>query len=193
MNRRRAFTLVELLLSLALTTGLLVTGVALAFQLAGALASDADDPVFERHAAGVERFLRAYASSAEEPSPPTEPALPCVVVTPAADAPLLTGRLRTPSRPVCRLALTPGVGLRLVWPATGATGPRTASALISPHAVAASTLRYDGNHDRWETEIAPPPAPPDRRVLRVELAHAGRRRLLWVPLAPEADSAPEGL
>ena len=187
-RRARGFTLVEVLVAASLLAGLLAAGVALAFQLCSLLAAQADDPVFDRHADGIECFLRSYRSSgADKPMSEVkdEPGLlPRVGLVVPSDAPLLKGKPPVKSGGVRSLAFRPGSGLWLVWPTRGddrAGSAGSACALLSPWVVGAQVLRYDVTEDKWTVELADASDAPDWRVIRLEMSHAGHRRTLLIP------------
>lgn len=190
-SRRHAFTLVEVLISITLLAGLLAAGVALLFQFSSALAAQADDPVFERHADGVDRFLRAYrADGGDAPKGELKEEsglLPFVWVTPARSVPLLHHRPSPVSGEKAALSFKPGSGLWLAWRAGGAsrgTSPTIERVLLSPWVVSAEVFRFDEKSNRWEPEMTDSRTTPDWRLVRITLSHSGRMRTLWIPWEP---------
>ena len=82
------------------------------------------------------------------------------------------------------LAFRAGSGLWLVWPMRGDNrvgDAGSARVLLSPWVVDAQVLRYGSKEDKWELESQGTPEASDWRVLRLELSHAGHRRVLLIP------------
>lgn len=186
----RGFSLIEVLLAAALVAGLLVAGVALVFQLCSLLAAQADDPVFDRHAEGIDCFLRAYQKSGTDkllPELRDEPGLlPGVGLEVQDDAPLLTGKPPMKAGGTISMAFRSGSGLWLVWPTRGARS-EIGRVLLSPWVVDARILRYESKENRWDQETPDSMVEPTWRVVRLELAHAGHRRILLIPWEPRRE------
>lgn len=187
-NRRHAFTLVEVLLSIALLAGLFAAGVALLFQFSSSLTAQTEDPVFDRHADGVDRFLRAYRADGRNVPKgdlKTESGLlPSIGVAPSICAPLLQHRSSPIPGENSVLSFKSGSGLWLVWRSSGpshSATPTIERVLLSPWVVSAEVFGFDEKSNRWDLAKLDSTAHSELRVLRLELAHSGHSRTLWIP------------
>jgi prepilin-type N-terminal cleavage/methylation domain-containing protein len=197
-NQKRAFTLIEVLVSAALLCGLLTAGVMFAVHLAGFWAAQADDPVFERHVTGLDRYLRSYGSSevmSEKLKAVSGDVVPFVTLKPDAGSPLMEGRV-IPSGPVVAvLELRKDTGLGMVWLAepagrVGAGVPERV--LLSPWVTAAAVVQYDIRNDKWES-VDMAHAPGSSKcwtVLHLTVKNRGLMRDLWIPWR-EAAAGPD--
>lgn len=198
---RRAFTLVETLLAMALFTGLLVASTAVLIQVSQAWASQADDPIVDRHAEGLERFIRRVfaESTATGLTAPTadqvssEGAL--LAVRPPSDLPWTDLQAIAGGVITGRLAIPPDDdGLWLYWNAANESTRDSSNEphriLLSPWVREAQVYVYDATGQKWMP--ADPATPVDNvggvgtatiyRVLRLVIVRNGQTRTLEIPM-----------
>lgn len=185
-KRNRAFTLIEILIAASLLTAVIAAGTALAFQFTNILHFANNDPVFDRHVDGLEKFLRAYRVQASEPTalsklPHDAGLLQGIYLKVPPTAPLLTGA-SAPASASMRLAMRGKSGLWLGIPTEASlASARFQWVLLSPQVTSAQSYRYTRKTDTWSEESSAPKTPPDARMLKITLNHAGKHKELWIP------------
>ncbi len=173
MRRRAAFTLIEVLLALALLAALLTAINQFVFSITEAWTKNQDRFIFVQHTRAVTRhldeLLQTAANSARASTPVAGAAAPAEMRVPeggtadllAFDLPVGDRLFVWPSTPLpevqCALAWRKEDGLVLYWKsrleADFADGnPRMA--VLSPFATALSYDYYDATTDTWSTEDA---------------------------------------
>lgn len=197
---RTGFTLVETLISIALLAGFLVAAVSILFQISSAWASQADDPVVDRHAEGLGRFVRGVfsqsgyagitAPTADQQS--REGAL--LAVKPQGDLPMFNALATVGGVIEARFAISSDGALLLCWNTSGerAKSPGLShKTLLSRWVTSAKIFVYDDTNKKW-TEFTPADAssgglgkPDALRVLRLDIERLGQRRVLEIPLPRE--------
>lgn len=195
--RRRAFTLIEVLMAIALFAGFLTAAVAILFQVSVAWANQADDPIADRHAEGLNRFLRLAVNEggAAGITAPTatqvseEHAL--LSVRPAGDLPIFEDLTTAGGAIEARLCMPPDGGLWLTWNTVGERTQNTSRphrTRLSPWVTEATLMVYDPNTSRWieyvpgDTNAGTFGSATSVRVLRVKIVHRGQERRLEIPL-----------
>ncbi len=194
---RPGFTLMETLIAIALLAGLLVAAVSILFQVSAAWASQADDPVADRHVEGLARFVRTVFSqsgSAGVSAPTAEQVSregAFLAVRPPGDLPMFD-RLATEGGAVeARFALAPEGAFLLFWNTSGErlqSPGKSHRVLLSSWVVSAKVFVYDAEN-RQCTEYVPGDsgagafgAATSLRVLRIEVDRLGQRRVMEIPL-----------
>lgn len=191
-NRSRtAFTLVETLLASALLALLLTAAATVAWQVVSLWGAQADDPLFDRHCDGLERFLRVSVTGRVFPTESfdTRSDTPAIRLEPPSDIPwfaAVSGR-----GGVVRgiLDFTQDSGLRFLWRRAGADPTEAPClAVLSAQVTGILVVAYDEASDKWQVErrdtsrsIGERP-----RMLRVSLEHRGLSRTLWIELPGES-------
>ena len=201
--RRRGFTLLEVLIALALLTGLITAAVTLITHVGSAWAAQADDPVLDRHADALDRLIRRMFSESGYTfiTIPTADRVSeegaILGVTPPPDLPWF--ELAPGGRIEARIAFTRDTGLTLRWNTrrerTLGTAPVRLSR-ISPWVVDAALLVRadaaaewtDATPGRSESTAVEAASPESHRALRLELEHLGRHRTLIIPLPRKEDA-----
>jgi prepilin-type N-terminal cleavage/methylation domain-containing protein len=180
---RRGFTLIEVMLAVAIAASLIVAAMAFVFSMGELWGQGSDDRLFEQHARGVSRFLENAIRQAEPP--PEGAAAPAQGAQPTASPsgvtmqspfqtevladPMLTFELIEspgaliwggPPLPfvVCSLRLDRDEGLFLQWKSRleidfGEGPPRETR--LSPFVRAMSYFYYDAETGVWEQLDAP--------------------------------------
>lgn len=169
MSRRsdRAFTLLEVLLSLALLAALLVALNVFVFSMAEVWGLNRDERLFQQHARAVTRHVTAMLEEAmssaggglevKEVSQAVGLDQPRLVFVMAAGSRFFAW----PAEPIpdveVSLGVTEGQGLALFWQSRleeryGQDAPRTA--LLSPFVASLGYDYYDESFKRWRTEEA---------------------------------------
>ncbi len=203
--RRRAFTLIEVLMALALV-GLIMVGLnTFIFSMGELWGRNTDARLFDQHVRAVTRFLEKELLRASLPPAAAVNSTPVGVqlVTPATALQenmitylqLTGGRiLRWPGRPlpevVCSLQVRRDQGLFMLWHSDlenrfNDDPPR--ETLISPYVTSIAFDYFDSDFNRWTTETTMRngtngnPTPPQR--LRVTFAYNKLREesLITVP------------
>lgn len=210
MRRQDAgFTLLEVLLAIALAGLVLVSLNTFVFSMGELWGRDSERRLFDQHVNAVARFLAAEMSEATLPPAARANAAPVTPqqVTPSGGAAenLITFELPAgcrilswPDRPlpevVCSLQVRERAGLFLLWhsrlEARFDTDPPRET-LLTPLATALSYDYFDANLKRWTTETAfrtdsnSKPTAPQR--LRVSFAYGKLKRdiVIPVPVAPQ--------
>lgn len=200
--KRRGFTLVEVLVALALFAALLAASTAVLVQVSAAWAAQADDPIVDRHAEGLERFLRRVfsESGAAGVTAPAQDRLSegaLLGVLPPADLPW-TNLLATSGGTVRGLLVMPQEGgLWLYWNTSGETTlgvTESHRVMLSPWVTAATVYIYDTNDLKW-VPVEPGSSVDNvggagtataSRVLRVEINRSGQSRILEIPIPKAA-------
>lgn len=168
-RRVRAFTLVEVLLALALTALVMVGLNTFIFSMGELWGRNVDQRLFDQHVRAVSRYLEAELRSATLPPAGRAVEAPLAIQetrTQNGTENLLTfelpegSRLLTwPERPlpevVCALTVRSGVGLVLLWHSRleknfNTDVPR--EALVTPLVTALSYDYYESDFRRWKTE-----------------------------------------
>ena len=209
----RAFTLLEVLLSLALVGLMLVALNTFVFSMGELWGRNADRRLFDQHVNAVTRFLQSEVRRAVLPPSARANAVPVTApqVTPSNG---LSGNLVTyelpagsrilpwPDRPlpevVCSLQVRQHEGLYLLWQSRlekdfGTASPR--EMLLTPFVTALAYDYFDPTFKRWTTETTMSngpnnqPQPPQR--LRLTFAYAGLTRQTTVPLPTTPQGLPE--
>lgn len=196
-RRRSAFTLLETLLAAALLSALMAAGVTLLFHIAEAWSAQTDRPAFERHADGLDTFLRrmfaesGYVTPAPADRVAEEGAL--LTLTPPPDLPWFAPVATASGPTLARLAFTPDRGLTLRWNtrrelALGLAEPHVAT--LSTRVVAATLMIRSKTSGEW-TDVTPGNAASGGgsasdvssiRILCLELRDGGRNTTLRIPL-----------
>ena len=203
-RRLRAFTLIETLIAIVLFAGLLTAATAVLIQVSEMWASQADDPIIDRHVDGLERFVRRVFSE----SGPTGVTAPTtdqmaqegalLAVVPPADLPWTDVQALAGGAISGRFALPPNDGgLWLYWntareTSTGVTDPHRV--LLSPWVVSAQIFIYDATNTKWLPVDAANPVDnvggvgtaTTYRVLRLVVVRSGQTRTIEVPLPKTA-------
>lgn len=185
-RKHRGFTLLEVLVGASLLTGLLLAGVALAVQLSLVLAAQVDDPVFDRHVDGLERFLRAYAARATAESttaPETTGLIPSLRMEVPAGTPILQRKRPAKKNASMRLKLTKDKGLWLTWIAESRekTGPgERAEVLLSPLVRDVKVYRLPQGGSHWIEESEETGNRTDKRAVFIELSDKKDTRVIRI-------------
>lgn len=199
-GRRSAFTLIEMLVALALFGMLFSAVVVVLVQVSSTWASEADDPQIDRHVDGLDRFVRAIfvesgAAGVKAPSSSQiadENAFLSVV--PPADLPWIALIAQDGGAIEGRLAMgKDNDGLWLYWN----TARERLIRRIEPHRIrisswvtAARVYVYDADGKNW-TESVPGVSSTDSpgagsavsfRVLQLDIVHQGQSRTLRIPI-----------
>lgn len=194
---RRGFTLIEVLMAIALFAGFLSAAVAILFQVSFAWSSQADDPIADRHADGLNRFLRrviADGGSAGLRAPTSaqvseEHAL--LRVSPPGDLPIFEDRTTSGGAIEARLSMPPEGGLWLVWNTVGERTRNTSQphrTRLSPWVTEAKLMVYEPANSRWneyvpgDTNAGGFGAATALRVLSLKVVHRGQERRIEIPL-----------
>ncbi len=204
-SRRRAFTLLEVLLALALLGSLLVALNIFVFSMAEVWGKGRDERLFAQHARAVathvEDMLRSAALGPEggglemkEVKLETGGEAPQLAFTLAEGSRLLPW----PESPLPDVEMSIGVderaGLRLHWQSVLEMNRETEaprSVVVSPFVASIAWDYYDENFRRWET-LETPKREPDGtyvmpRRMRLRFAHGklALERVIRVPVAKE--------
>jgi len=204
----QAFTLLEVLLSLAIVALILVAMNTFVFSMGELWGRRADVRLFDQHVDAVTRFLAGELRAATYPPSARAYATP---VTGASITPqngpsgnLITFELPAGSRilgwpdralpeVVCSLQAREGEGLFLLWHSrleTRFTDDPPREPLITPLVTALSYDYYDDSFKRWTTETTirtdsnSQPVAPQRLRLRFAYRSLARETTVPVPLAP---------
>lgn len=153
---RRAFTLMEMLIAIALFSVLLATSVAVLFQVSVAWSQQADDPVLDRHTENLDRFLRRIiaekgASAPTDAQRAEENALLALTLPP--DLPWIDPLVTDSGEIEARLAHHDDGTLWLCWntSAERKKNPqlKARATRISDWVASATLLDYDAKNDAW--------------------------------------------
>jgi prepilin-type N-terminal cleavage/methylation domain-containing protein len=206
---RRAFTLIEVLLSMALVALMLVALNTFVFSMGELWGRNTDVRLFDQHVRAVTRYLQHEALTAAYPPSGAANATPIGVqaVTPASGQQdnlitftLLGGThlLHWPGRPlpevVCSLQMRPGQGLFLLWHSDlevrfNQDPPR--ETLISPWVSACSYDYFDSDLNKWTNETTlrkdagGNPLVPQRLRLTFAYGKLTRDALITLPTTPQ--------
>jgi prepilin-type N-terminal cleavage/methylation domain-containing protein len=210
--RTRGFTLIEVLLSIALAA-LILTGLnTFIFAMGELWGKNTDVRLFDQHVRAVTRFLQGEVRRACLPPAvaPNSTPLGVAPVTPSTGGQenlitfveLAGGRiLAWPDTPLpevtCSLQVRRGQGLYLLWHSDlenhfNDDPPR--DALVSPLVTGLAYDYYDKDFNRWTTETAlrsdsgGNPLPPQR--LRVTFAYSGMTRVVFVTVPSTGQGLP---
>lgn len=191
-------------MAIALFTGLLVAATAVLIQMSQAWAEQADDPILDRHADGLERFIRRTFSE----SGPTGVRAPTtdqistfgalLSVTPPADLPWTDLQAEAGGAITAQFCLPEkNPGLWLYWSTSRETTLSSVQPhriLLSPWVTSAQVYIYDTQGSQWVA--VDPETPVDNvggvgtatayRVLRVVVSRGARTRTLEIPLPKNA-------
>lgn len=191
VSRTRAFTLVEMMIAVALV-GLLMVGLNFfVFSMTELWGRGGDKRLFEQHVRAVTRYLQSELRSAAMPpyGLGEEAAFSIAEVRPSGGAseylftfelPEGSRLIRWPDRPlpevVCHLMVRQDKGLYLLWQSRletrfGEDSPR--EVLVSPYATAISYDYFDSESSTWTTEKTP------RRDLKTNTYPAPSRLRLY--------------
>jgi prepilin-type N-terminal cleavage/methylation domain-containing protein len=205
VDARRAFTLIEVLLAVALLAGLLIALNMFVFSMAEIWGKGRDERLFAQHAravaAHVEELLRAAALGPEgdgleikEVRSENGATAPELAFTLAEGSRLLTW----PETPLPDVEMSLGLeergGLRLHWQSRLETRRDTEAprgVILTPFVTSIGWDYYDANFRRWETLDGPKREadgsyPLPRRIrLRFEHGKLSLERVLRVPAATE--------
>jgi prepilin-type N-terminal cleavage/methylation domain-containing protein len=208
---RAAFTLMEMLVAIALT-GILLAGLAFVnHNVMTVWAAQAEDPLFDRHVDGLRRALEACAAETADAAGTQGVARPGSQVFSAA--PSSTGVERAPYLRITGappflvsdtmpmgfvhawLCMENNAGLVLYWQTDAGRRDNqdaTHRLVLSPWVVSMQTLSYDTSSDAWDDAGSDPDAvPPGASVfLQLTLNHRGQIRHILIPLS---DNAPRNL
>ena len=206
----KGFTLLEVLLSLALVAMLLIVMNATVFSMGELWGRGTDRRLFDQHVVAVTRYLDRELRAAALPpavrlgdTPITVPEIKPISGTPDN---LLTFALPAGSRlvawpdnrplpeVVCSLQVREGEGLILLWHSSLETKfaddpPR--ETVISPLVTALNYDYYDANLKSWSTETAlkkdssAQPMPPQRLRLKFAYDRMTRETVITLPAATE--------
>lgn len=202
------FTLLEILLSLALVGLLLVAVNTFVFSMGELWGRNNDRRLFDQHVNAVTRFLQNTLRTASLPPAASANSMPIapMQVTPAGGAAddLITFELPAgsrilvwPDRPlpevVCSLQMREREGLYLLWHSRLEVGfdtdpPR--EMLLTPLVTGIVYDYYDNKLNRWETETVMKPmnsevGPPQRLHLTFTYGKFTRQTIVSIPGAPE--------
>jgi prepilin-type N-terminal cleavage/methylation domain-containing protein len=168
--KQRGFSLLEILIALAIVGLLLVAMNAFVFSMGELWGRNADVRLFDQHVRAVTRFMQRELRAAVLPPYATANATPIGIqqITPASGAQdnLLTFELTAGSRiltwpdvplpeVVCSLQVRPGEGLILLWHSRlemnfNTDAPR--ELVLTPFVTAMAYDYYDTDFNRWTTE-----------------------------------------
>ena len=187
-GRRAAFTLMEMLVAIALT-GILLTGLAFVnYNIMTVWAAQAEDPLFDRHVDGLRRALEACAAETVDASGTQGTARPASQVFRAA--PASTGVDRAPYLRITGappflvsdtmpmgfvhawLCMEADTGLVLYWQTDAGRRDNqdaTQRLVLSPWVVSMETLSYDAPSDGWDDAGADPDAVPSGASVFLQL------------------------
>jgi len=202
---RRGFSLLEVLLSLALVALILVALNTFVFSMAELWGRNADVRLFDRHVNAVTRFLSNELRDATFPpaaAPNSTPVAPASI-TPengiagnlvTFELPAGSRLLNWPDRPlpevVCSLQARDGEGLFLLWHSrleTRFSDDPPRETLVTPLVTQLSYDYYDDNFKRWSTETTlridsgGQPEAPQRLRLKFAYKKLVRETLITVP------------
>lgn len=196
--------MIETLIAIALFAGLLVAATAVLIQVSEAWASQADDPVVDRHADGLERFVRRVfsESGAANLKAPTSDQISgegaLLAVSPPPDLPWTDLQAEAGGVITGRLAMPPNEpGLWLYWNAANETSQSDLQphrVRLSPWVQSTEVYIYDTQGQKWMP--VDPATPLDNvggvgtasayRVLRLVIVRSGQTRTLEIPLPKNA-------
>jgi len=208
-GRRRGFTLIEVLLSMALVALMLVALNTFVFSMGELWGRNTDVRLFDQHVQAVTRYLQREMMVAAYPPSGAANASPIGVqpVTPANGLQdnlitfmLLGGThvLHWPGRPlpevVCSLQVRSGQGLYLLWHSDMETRfnqdpPR--EALLSPWVAACSYDYFDSDLNKWTNETVlrkdagGNPLVPQRLRLAFAYGKLKRETVVTLPTTPQ--------
>jgi len=208
-GRRRGFTLIEVLLSMALVALMLVALNTFVFSMGELWGRNTDVRLFDQHVQAVTRYLQREMMVAAYPPSGAANASPIGVqpVTPANGLQdnlitfmLLAGThvLHWPGRPlpevVCSLQVRSGQGLYLLWHSDLETRfnqdpPR--EALLSPWVAACSYDYFDSDLNKWTNETVlrkdagGNPLVPQRLRLAFAYGKLKRETVVTLPTTPQ--------
>ncbi len=211
MKSKRAFTLLEVILSLALVGMLMVAMNTFVFSMGELWGRNTDKRLFDQHVNAVTRFLTEQIRMAALPPSARANATPITApeVRPASGSmenlvtfefPAGNRIFAWPDRPlpevVCSLQMRSHDGLYLLWQSRlekgfGTDAPR--EMLLTPFVTALAYDYYDENFKRWTKETTlrndtnNQPMAPQR--LRLTFTYAGMTRETIVPLP----ATPQGM
>ncbi len=201
----RAFSLVEMMVAIALV-GLLIVGLNyFVFSMGEIWGRSSDKRLFEQHVRSVSRFLESELRQAGLPPHATRstPAFVPLEIRPSGglsevlltfDLPEGSRLITWPERPlpelVCSFQVRQGKGLYLLWHSRLETrfeqdSPR--EVLITPFVSAIAYDYYDTQAKTWSTERTPKRDPrtssyPSPQRLRLSFAHKGYTQEVTLPL-----------
>ncbi len=173
MKRRRGFTLLELLIALALTGLLMVALNSFIFSMGELWGRNTDLRLFDLHVRSVTRFLEHELRAAARPPAGVADQAPLTVqevrTQGGATETLLTfelfegSRIFTwPGQPlpevVCSLSVREGAGLLFLWHSRlekNFTDQAPRETVVSPLVTGVSYDYYDANFKSWKTETQP--------------------------------------
>jgi prepilin-type N-terminal cleavage/methylation domain-containing protein len=206
--KKGGFTLLEVLLSLAIVALILVAMNTFVFSMGELWGRRADLRLFDQHVDAVTRFLAGELRTATYPPAARSYATPVTgePVTPQNGLPgnLITFELPAgsrflswPDRPlpevICSLQAREGEGLFLLWHSrleTRFSDDPPRETLITPLVTALSYDYYDDSFKRWTTETTlrtdsnSQPVAPQRLRLRFAYRNLARETTVPVPTAP---------
>ena len=198
--RRRAFTLIEMLVAIALFGMLFSAVVVVLVQVQTAWVTQSEDPEVDRHVEGLERFVRAAfvesgATGVTVPSDDQRSAENAFLsLTVPSDLPWIDLLAQDGGAIEARLATEKdGPGLRLYWNTARERTVRNLpphSILLSPWVTAARIYVYDTDSSTWTESVpgaqttgsAGAGSAASFRVLQLEINHAGRVRTMRIPI-----------
>lgn len=199
-GRRSAFTLIEMLVALALFGMLFSAVVVVLVQVSSTWASEADDPQIDRHVDGLDRFIRSIfvESGAAGVKAPTSTQISdenaFLSVVPPSDLPWIALIAQDGGAIEGRLSMgKDNDGLRLYWN----TARERLVKRIQPHSMllsswvtAARVYVYDADGKTWTESVpgtqttgsAGAGSATSFRVLQLDIVHQGQSRTLRIPI-----------
>ncbi|MDR2982645.1 MAG: prepilin-type N-terminal cleavage/methylation domain-containing protein [Puniceicoccales bacterium] len=209
-RRNSAFTLVEILIAIAMTALLLTALSMLTFQVMGVWASQAEDPLFDRHVDGLRRALEecvaetADSANSQGNIRATNTVFRQAPSTVNADSPAylrITGAppfLVSDTMPLGNihawLAFDPADGLILYWQTDyerSQNQDATHRQVLSPWVESVTYFSYNSNDNAWDESDNPSSIRTGSSIfMQLNLNHRGQTRKIMLPLT---DAAPHNL
>ncbi len=207
---KSAFTLVEVLIALALT-GMLLTGLTmLTFQIMQAWAQQAEDPLFDRHVDGLRRVLEECVAETVDASDSqgARRAINSVLTQPPGSVnvsrapylritgapPFIAGETQPLGDVRGWLVFEEGSGLVLYWQTDTErqnNQDATHRLVLSPWVTDMRYAAYENSAKSWSEETDPNALSTGMSVfLQLNLEHRGQTRRIFLSLA---DTAPHNL